>query len=186
MVIIDTETSGCGLVGTVVRGLRKILVIIVNWFWLLVLLHKEHFDLVLLFILLNKNQMNCSGFICSVIIIRWLALVLVLVLLFKKTESNWFLPSLLVLFRFCSPALVGTSEFKYQRICSIRLFRTNVFQISDVFWQNFSYIYGLLVYLPSFPFNFCQFSKVFCVIFHHLDQFSLIYQKFVMIFRSNF
>ena len=79
---MDTETSGCGLVGTVVRGLQKLLVIIVIWFWLSVLL--------------NKNQMNCSGFICSVIIIRWL--VLVLVLLFKKLNQTSFCP----FYWFCS------------------------------------------------------------------------------------
>ena len=85
MLIVDTEISEWGSVGTVVRGVQKLLVNILNLFWLSVLLIKGQFDLVLLLVFLNKNQMNCSGFICSVITIRWL--VLVTVLLLKK--SNW-------------------------------------------------------------------------------------------------
>ena len=58
---MDPETSGCGLVGTVVRELWRLLVIIVNWFWLLIFLHKEQFDLVLWLVLLF-NKPNRTGF----------------------------------------------------------------------------------------------------------------------------
>ena len=100
-----------GSVGTVVRGLRKLLVIILNGFRLSVLLRKEQFNLVLLLVLLNKKQMNCSGFVCSVIIIRWLILGFGFAL--AKTESNWYLPILLVLFWFCSPALAYLWSFNF-------------------------------------------------------------------------
>ena len=45
---MDTETSGYGSMGTVVRRVRELLVNILNSFWLLVLPHKGQFDLVLL------------------------------------------------------------------------------------------------------------------------------------------
>ena len=58
---MDTETSGCGSVGIVVRGVQELLVIILNWFWLLVLLHKKQFKLVWLLVLFLKNP-NRTGF----------------------------------------------------------------------------------------------------------------------------
>ena len=80
--------------------------------------------------LLNKNQMNCSGFICSVIIIRWL----VLVLLLKKPNRTGFCPFYLFCSGFASQPcnLPGISAVKMlqsttHQIVLLRNFLINVF-----------------------------------------------------------